>query len=53
MISAAAMVERPLLDNWVHPDGRVLVIGDAAHIFYVGRPFLHPHCTLGLILSSA
>ncbi|KAI0360832.1 FAD/NAD(P)-binding domain-containing protein [Trametes cingulata] len=25
------MVERPFLEDWVHPDGRVIAIGEAAH----------------------
>ncbi|TCD71266.1 hypothetical protein EIP91_011745 [Steccherinum ochraceum] len=34
MIAKSPMTERPLLDVWVHEHGRVLVIGDAAHVFY-------------------
>ncbi|KAI0373571.1 FAD/NAD(P)-binding domain-containing protein [Pilatotrama ljubarskyi] len=36
------MVERPFLEDWVHPDGRVIAIGEAAHpvpvSFVIPRP---------------
>ena len=25
------MVERPFLEDWVHPDGPMIVVGEAAH----------------------
>ena len=30
-VSAIPVVSRPMLEDWVHPDGRVICIGEAAH----------------------
>ncbi|KAI0666710.1 FAD/NAD-P-binding domain-containing protein [Trametes maxima] len=35
-ITSIPMVNRPFLEDWVHPDGRVIVIGEAAHPIPVG-----------------
>ena len=42
-ITCVPMVERPSLEEWVHPDGRLLCIGEAAHPMSV-RPH-HPPST--------
>ncbi|THH31813.1 hypothetical protein EUX98_g2408 [Antrodiella citrinella] len=34
VISSAPAVERESLEDWVHKEGRVLILGDAAHIFF-------------------
>lgn len=36
-ITTMPMVERPALEDWVHPNGRILAIGDAAHPIPVSR----------------
>ncbi|RPD54191.1 FAD/NAD(P)-binding domain-containing protein [Lentinus tigrinus ALCF2SS1-7] len=35
-ITCIPMVERPFLEEWVHPQGRVLAIGEAAHPIFAG-----------------
>ena len=37
-ITCVPMVERPSLEEWVHPDGRLLCIGEAAHPMSVRPP---------------
>ncbi|RPD73828.1 FAD/NAD(P)-binding domain-containing protein [Lentinus tigrinus ALCF2SS1-7] len=35
-VSAIPVVDHPMLEDWVHPDGRVICIGEAAHPTPVG-----------------
>lgn len=39
VVSWSPALERPSLEDWVHPDGGLLIIGDAAHPYPVRSPF--------------
>ncbi|KAI0708158.1 hypothetical protein C8T65DRAFT_650216 [Cerioporus squamosus] len=38
-VSAIPVVDHPMLEDWVHPTGRVIAIGEAAHPTPVGSPY--------------
>ncbi|KAI0780336.1 FAD/NAD(P)-binding domain-containing protein [Fomes fomentarius] len=47
-ITTMPMVERPALEDWVHPNGRILAIGDAAHPIPTGS-----HYAVGMAVGDA
>ncbi|TFK82561.1 FAD/NAD(P)-binding domain-containing protein [Polyporus arcularius HHB13444] len=38
-VAAIPMVDHPMLEDWVHPDGRFICIGEAAHPTQVGSVY--------------
>ncbi len=46
------MVERPFLEEWVHPQGRVIAIGEAAHPISVSLPYAYLPSSLTKILCT-